>query len=432
MTREDIEGTAEWDAREILHRSPRLDLVIKYHYATHFLQKSDNLLFFRELYSSHIRAFNGYYEDEPRKESLEDFLAAFHSLILNMAECGFSGLAKPILVNFDAHLIDGAHRLATAASLNLRIPTQVTTVQAPYDDAFFRHKGLSEWIVREAVRLRIRDNPKARILIVYPVADGLTSQKILESVSLAGTVIGRVSERLVTTNALANLKRMAYEAEVHDWIGSKEDGFAGAHSHARRSAGSGALRVFALHVDRSDVLLEAKERLRCEAGVGNFSVHTTDSHSEACLLGDVLFSTNGYGLLHRRNAQRDCPEFNSLVDSLSLELRERGHSSDDLVLVGSAPMGLFAIRAPRDLDYLATNRLESSGNDIRCADSHSENLDWYGPAGKSLIIDPRLHYWYRGIKVIAMQSFLKMKANRHEWPKDYLDIARFVWQARTR
>lgn len=431
MNSGDADGVAEWDAKEVLNRSSRLDLIIKYHYAKHFLSESHHLQFYRELYSSHIRAFNGYFEDSPRKESLEDFLSAFHVLISNMAKHGFSGQEEPLLVNRDAQLIDGAHRLATAASLGLQVPTRVTTVQAPYDDNFFRRKGLSEWAIREAIRLRIRDNPWARLLIAYPIAHSLTSQRIRETASMAGVVIGSVSERRVTLNALANIKRMAYESELHDWIGRDEDGFAGAHAHARQSGGSGKLRVFALHVDSPDALVEAKERLRAEVGVGNFSIHTTDSHAEACALGDVLFSTNGYDLLHRRNAQRDCAKFNSLVDSLSSELRERGISSDDLILVGSAPMGLLAIRAPRDLDFLATIS-DSRDWNLTCADSHSEYLEWYGTAGNKLIADPRLHYWFRGVKVIATQPFLKMKAIRREWPKDFLDIARILWQARRR
>ena len=117
------------DALKLVFKNCRFDLIFKYLYSDAYIRK--DLIFLRiyeEMYCENIRAFNGFYEKEPYKNSREDFLNAFNALIDSIQKNGFDQ-KTPIPVATSYALQNGAHRVSVAASLGLSIPVACVTIQ---------------------------------------------------------------------------------------------------------------------------------------------------------------------------------------------------------------------------------------------------------------------------------------------------------------
>ena len=78
------------DALQLIFKNCRFDLIFKYLYSDACIRCDTAFInSYEEMYCESIRAFNGYYEEEPRKESREDFLNSFNLLIKSVCENGF-------------------------------------------------------------------------------------------------------------------------------------------------------------------------------------------------------------------------------------------------------------------------------------------------------------------------------------------------------
>lgn len=409
-------------AERVLHRTPRLDLIIKYLYAVHASSPDEEKTFYQNLYADHIRAFNGFYEEQPLKRSREDFLTAFDALLSSMADHGYLTSCPRIQVSAADFLIDGAHRLAAAAALGLELDVEVTDQKAPYDDLFFRNRGLPEWIVIEAIRRWTSLNRSARLVLVFPAAASLQDEHVVQVLGQAGVIFASAQWR-VGYNSLVNIKRLAYPVDSNPWIGTRENSFKGAQDHALKSAGPGSLRVYVIHSEDADALIEAKAELRKRVGIGNFSIHTSDSHQETVSLSNVLFSEEGVRFLHLRGALRETREFDYSIDAFRDEVQSLGMEPESVLVAGSATVGALALRRPRDLDFLTVDsRTHSRTLGVSTAENHIDIEDAYGTSRAALVLDPRNSFWYRGVKVLGVARFVQMKSRRREWPKDYRDI----------
>lgn len=126
------------NARELLFRSPRFDLAFKYLYALNRDRPEREFALYREMYLESIRIFNGFREISPPKSSPLDFLTSFDSLIELIRRNGFD---QRFAIPLDRTMnpLDGAHRIAIAAALDIDVPVCVKsdTIKALDDD--YRH-----------------------------------------------------------------------------------------------------------------------------------------------------------------------------------------------------------------------------------------------------------------------------------------------------
>ena len=96
----------------------------------------------KEIYLSHIKAFNNFYEPDGRKNSANDFLEKFNSLIENIKFC--NNLDRTVIpVSTTGIPIDGAHRIAIALYFNLEVKYCVfDLLDGKYDEEFFLQRGM--------------------------------------------------------------------------------------------------------------------------------------------------------------------------------------------------------------------------------------------------------------------------------------------------
>jgi hypothetical protein len=126
------------NARELLFRSPRFDLAFKYLYALNRERPEREFALYREMYLESIRIFNGFREISPPKSSPLDFLTSFDALIEQIRRDGFD---QRFAIPLDRMMnpLDGAHRIAIAAALDIEVPVcvKMDTIKALDDD--YRH-----------------------------------------------------------------------------------------------------------------------------------------------------------------------------------------------------------------------------------------------------------------------------------------------------
>ena len=131
-------------AAKKLITNERVDIFIKYLYALSIINE-DNNTFLESLYCEHIKAFNHFVEaDSTGKVGKESFVSNFKNIIESIKRNGFdSNYCIPVSENLIP--LDGAHRIAAAAALNLDVTVvNLELKDEKYNIDFFRSRGLNE------------------------------------------------------------------------------------------------------------------------------------------------------------------------------------------------------------------------------------------------------------------------------------------------
>lgn len=119
----------------------RFDIFVKYYYVKSYIENK-NVTEAKEIYLSHIQAFNNFYEPDGRKNSPNEFIEKFNTLIDNIKFC--NSLSKTVIpISTTGIPIDGAHRIAISLYLNLEIKYCVfDLLDGKYDEIFFLQRGM--------------------------------------------------------------------------------------------------------------------------------------------------------------------------------------------------------------------------------------------------------------------------------------------------
>lgn len=119
----------------------RFDIFVKYYYVKSYIENK-NVTEAKEIYLSHIQAFNNFYEPDGRKNSPNEFIEKFNTLIDNIKFC--NSLNKTVIpISTTGIPIDGAHRIAISLYLNLEIKYCVfDLLDGKYDEIFFLQRGM--------------------------------------------------------------------------------------------------------------------------------------------------------------------------------------------------------------------------------------------------------------------------------------------------
>lgn len=119
----------------------RFDIFVKYYYVKSYMENED-ITEAKEIYLSHIKAFNNFYEPDGRKNNAKDFIEKFNMLIENIKLN--NNLNKTVIpVSTTGIPIDGAHRIAIALYFNLEVKYCVfDLLDGKYDETFFLKRGM--------------------------------------------------------------------------------------------------------------------------------------------------------------------------------------------------------------------------------------------------------------------------------------------------
>ncbi|URM33460.1 FkbM family methyltransferase [Cytobacillus firmus] len=386
----------------------RLDVVAKYLYA-----KNKNSEYYKGLYISLIEKINKFVEsDYSGKVGKDSFLTSFNSLISSMENNGFDSSVSVIPVDRNGNIIDGSHRLAVALYLDVEVSTVTfdISIEHNFDYLFLQEKlfqeGYTETLVHEYIKMKndirtaiLFSNPKKS----FSIGSNILGQnsKILYEKSINLTPIGQ-------KNFIINL----YEGE--QWLGSIENNYKGSTQKQIGCFQYGSvIRVIFIEEDTEN-LLDKKSKIRSLFGIGNHSIHTSDTYDETIKLAELLLNKNSIHLLNYQKFDF-IKTVNELLNDFSQLLSEMSISKENVIIDSGCVLGIYGIRKPSDIDFITGY----SSTQEKITGNHN---NYFRPEQIKEYLENRENYFsYKGFKFLALNEVLKMKKNRGEY-KDLEDI----------
>ena len=119
----------------------RFDIFVKYYYVKCYIE-NQNIDEAKNIYLSHIKAFNNFHEPDGRKNGANVFLQDFNTLINNIKVC--NNLNKTVIpISVTGIPIDGAHRIAISLYFRIKVNYCVfDLLDGKYDAEFFINRGM--------------------------------------------------------------------------------------------------------------------------------------------------------------------------------------------------------------------------------------------------------------------------------------------------
>ena len=401
--------------------SQRFDIAIKAHYARLWLAGSAKS--WREhAYFEHALRITGAGRDLSERDGtgkagLEAFLEGFHSLL---------GTTDPsaiphVPVDLDHVVFDGGHRAAAAISkgravkcARLHSPSHSRAPSTFFQGRTHGHPPCPEAILDEAAIEYCRIKDTVAIAMIFPtVASEDTAIRELAGI---GDIVYR-KDIVLSPSAGGAILRQAYLGQP--WL--HDTGATSGFLNKLRACFpfSGVLRVILLDGFESKDLRPAKDRIRSAYGIGNHSIHITDSHEETLRVARSLFNQNGVAVL--RLGVGNLPGFHRKLFTLRDWMIANGIDEDRVCVDGSAVLSVLGLRECRDLDFLYDGDQSSLPKRPERIDCHNAEARYHSHEIGEITGDPRLHFWYMGVKFCSLQVIQEMKKNRGE-EKDKNDI----------
>ena len=397
----------------------RLDTMAKYVYALHRTMGIPSA-WGTHVYREHLRVWNQFREgDASGKCSFEDYQQSFDRLLESVAETGFDETMGLLPVDRNDTIIDGAHRLAAALARRSAVRVvRFDALAANYDHDYFKQRGLAVEVLDEMVLQYCRLDAGVRVAVLFPVARG-HDEEVLRLLREQGAIVYRKAVTL-TRNGRANLIRLLYRSEP--WLGDGTKPTPGLLHHVNNRFVD-YLPVNFVFFTGGDAAAhrDAKHRIRALFAIGNDSIHINDSHEQTTAIAESVLNANS---LHFVNAARPVvlKHFSELFERYRNWIAREKLDAQRFCIDGSAVLSAYGLRDANDLDYLYAGSAAPTSPDalISC---HNGELAHYRMDVGDLVMDPRNHFFWNGVKFVALHRLREMKARRAE-PKDISDVYR--------
>lgn len=406
----------EVDALELLTPN-RFDLAIKLSYLT---RRTISPMFAEYCYSEHIKAFGMGTFREPEKKhknSLTAFLADFEEIEKSIKECGFDSSVSLIPLAKDGSILNGAHRVAAAIFLQRKVATIKLDVDPPaYGYSFFAERLLPWEILNVGVSEFVRLKDEARLAVIWPVAESRTIESIEEH-----HIPNRILELKFkfSLKELAGFIRQVYKDEV--WLGSPKTRYDGAFNKASNCYKNSGLTTVVIFVpETGQDLVKTKEEVRAKINLGKHCIHITDGKEDTKEIINFILNKNSIEFLHLERHERFDDKDKKMV-FLRNKISELKISVDDVAVDSGMVMEIFGLRKANDIDVLLRGTvsempLSNAGIGIHNAEYIDQHID-----PLEILENPKNHFWYNGIKIVALQCVRDFKHKRRE-VKDRNDI----------
>ena len=394
----------------------RFDVIIKHIYAKHLSFRTETT-WAKDLYTNHIKVFNGYIEDDGNdKLGKEQFLNAYHNVLESIQSKGFDVAQGEIPMGSDGTIINGAHRLAACLYYNkLPVFNEQPSKGPKYNYDFFKKRSLSSKYLDAAAIEYCRINPNAFLVFLYP-SIGEVKEESLKILKDAGDVVYE-KEIHITKGGQTRLMRQLYKGE--NWVGTKKDDYSGATRKGKWCfQNKSKVKVLLLNSELEKLTI-AKLKFRDTYGLGKHSIHSTDNQEEVLRIAQQVFNENSLHFINY-SREKNFPKYSELVAVYQDWLKELNLDEELFCIDGSVTMAAYGIRDSRDLDYIHIGEKQ-----IHCKNDDLGNHNYqlkYHPINKSeLILNPDNYFYYDGVKYVSLDIVKRMKNKRNEL-KDKHDI----------
>lgn len=416
-------------ARELFLKNRRFDLIYKILFLEHINSTKETFEYYRNLYLKSIEVFNGFYEKEPPKNSAQDFINSFEETYNSIKKNGFN-IDFAIPVSKEGHLYDGAHRLSIAYLLNIDVPIKIIDeknetdtrhtkksipIEYAFDYHFFKKRGISTELADIGALEYVKRNKKAHIVQLSPIISSRFDAEVETILNKYGFVYYKKDLRL-NYNAIVRVKQINYGNET--WAGDYTNKYRGLKKHAQKTIGLWKTRIFVFVCDSLDKTREAKNEIRALFNYGNHPIHINDTHQEAIALANIFFNRNAVDLIKSTSYMYD--NRISYYSNLLKEY-EKIYNIDlnSFCVSSSSVLSIYGLRKAADIDCLS---LDDKVVKYKGISSHTSEKKHYPHSFEIIITDHRYHLVVGQIKFASLKIIKKLKAHRHEFPKDYKDL----------
>ena len=354
--------------------------------------------------------------DGSGKEGIDEFIKNFQSLIME------KNIAQIPLFVIDNELIptDGSHRISSAIiNSNMVECYKVSEKSSVKTDVTFlkkysNTKPIPEKILDEGAIEYCLHKHTTAIALIFPTVQ---NKKIaLKELATLGKIVYQ-KDYVMSPVQGGILLRQVYTGQP--WMNCA-DGLSPGFINKQKSCFpcSGVLKAALIDsFDPSD-LRQTKERIRSLYGLGNHSIHITDSTEETLRIARTLFNENS--LKFMRNNIQVFANFNNLLSSLRDWIFVNNINENLICVDGGAVLSALGIRECRDLDFLYHGNPAKLPPRPKGVDCHNNQAQYFAHPIPDIVGDPRLHFWYMGVKFCNPEVLLSMKKKRGE-EKDFID-----------
>lgn len=366
----------------------RFDLMAKLLYIKYGYY--NDIQFYKNLYTEHIRTFNNFWEYPGTKTNKNDFINNFNKLILDMEQNGYNKL-YPITIGKNNVLINGSHRLMCSYYFNINpfIVNKQEDGCIVYNYDFFKNRNnywkkdqheqyfdLNEqYIDRMALEYMI--HKKNTIMIyIYPIAfDILLNntkiyEKILQVINKYGNLYYEKDVNL-TELGLQNVIKELYRGEK--WIGGLFPNNTGGKYNVCKSNNKLIQKSKLLIIDLNqlslEILIKFKLELRTLFALHKHSIHIPDSHIDSLRIAKSLLNKNTIDFYNKINLSNIDNEIKKQIVMI-FKLKENDNENFYITSGLSLPIKIMEIN------------------------NKSTNIE------KEICYDPNKHYYINGFKFL--------------------------------
>lgn len=403
----------------------RFDVTAKTIYARHKEKGVENS-WAKYVYEHHLNVWGGFVEKSPRKDCIEDFYTSFNSVLNNIKQNGFDSSISKLPITNTRNLLNGSHRLAASITYNKMVTCRFSNEsegQINCSANYFKNKknivptGLSAEVADSMALEYARLKDSTYMMTIYEHCFG-HMDKIQNILSKYNVKAVHTKEIKLTEKGKLNYVLSLYLDEP--WIGNFQNKFPGINgqSSANFAAGSNIIAVL-VDVDNHSDLVKAKAEIRKIIGVGNPSVHTTDTKAETWKNATSCFNDETINYMNKADlgAANSIPFMNFIKETKRI-INDSDITLEDVCIVGSAPLGAYGKRTCKDFDVLHLGGNIQFNNAVS---SHNQYAKYYADAPNDIIYNPNNHFYIEGLKFITPEGMIKMKLNRDE-AKDKIDV----------
>lgn len=277
------------DAQQFL-KPERMDLVCKLFYIE-CREKGQRQKLAKKLYAEHIRAFTQGTFTEPgteSKDSIYRYLESFDALIDDIREHGVDAGKSVIPVGEGNSILDGSHRVATAMYYHRKVPiVRLTQIRKVYDYAFFQGRGIHVDALRYMAYLYLVYDRHSYVACLWPKARDRGKRKLCEQLLHRQSGIVYQERKRVSYQEFFQWMLGLYGGQA--WIGSREEGYPGLAKKAKACyLRGGCTGIYVLTGRTLEEMTALKQEIRQMFGIGNHSIHMTDTRAEAIDAGRQL------------------------------------------------------------------------------------------------------------------------------------------------
>lgn len=412
-----------------LFNPQRMDLAVKYLYAKAVLHgcfsHAAESLYLRHIFfrTNGAEPKNEFGNSE--KNSLEDYKKQMIALCQAMQNRGFDKNC-PVPLGRNNAVLNGAHRIAVAAALNMNIEAEFFDKEASrWDWSWFEKNGFgTEDKMRMLKTFRdVRPNNTSIALLFAPAFDYWSQIEALaaaENLQTAGYVDLDFEDNFL---AFKNLLLDVYE--VWDINQSKKETIIAKAEFL--SAAKLTVRCIVFYDDGGNVYqktlaLKSKVRVFLNHKIPKqifATMHSADGERESRHLANVLLSPNNIRHLRMRISNMPRQTFLIRCNVFKNMCRKKGIDLRDVCVVGSSTMDVLGIRESGDLDCIMKKSEKTLGKGFDVVQNYARHDVFLND--NLLIDDDDFHFYFNGLKFVNLE-IVKARKLYQQREKDCADV----------